>query len=397
VMPTAACRIPSWKHWQFQHRPIRVLRGSRVSFAIKTSSASQAVDSRAVVWSQSQLVITLLLHLLRLVPFLVGGHRQLALENLALRQQLAVYRRTIRRPKLRPVDRLLWVALASVWGRWKQALVIVSPDTVLRWQRRRFRDYWTQLSGRRSGGRPPVNAEIAALVRKMATANPLWGAPRIHGELLKLGIEIAERTVSRLMPRRPSGPSQTWRTFIANHIRDLVAIDFFTVPTARLRVLFILVVLAHDRRRVVHFNVTEHPTAQWTAQQIVEAFPDESAPAYLLRDRDRVYGQTFRHRVKGMAIEEVLTAPQSPWQNPFVERLIGSIRRECLNHVLVLGERHLRRILTRYLAYYHQTRTHLALDKDAPDLRPIQLPATGKIVQLPEVGGLHHRYIRQAA
>jgi putative transposase len=367
-----------------------------LSFA-KTSSAPQAVDSRAVVWSQSQLVITLLLHLLRLVPFLVGGHRQLALENLALRQQLAVYRRTIRRPKLRPVDRLLWVALASVWGRWKQALVIVSPDTVLRWQRRRFRDYWTQLSGRRSGGRPPVNAEIAALVRKMATANPLWGAPRIHGELLKLGIEIAERTVSRLMPRRPSGPSQTWRTFLANHVRDLVAIDFFTVPTARLRILFVLVVLAHHRRRVVHFNVTEHPTAHWTAQQIVGAFPDESAPAYLLRDRDQVYGRPFRHRVKGMGIEEILTAPQSPWQNPFAERLIGSIRRECLNHVLVLGERHLRRILTHYFAYYHRARTHLALDKDAPDLRPIELPAAGQIVQLPEVGGLHHRYVRQAA
>jgi putative transposase len=221
-------------------------------------------------------VITLVLHLLRLLPFLFGGHRQLALENLALRQQLAVYRRTIRRPKLRPMERLLWVALASVWGGWRQALIIVSPDTVLRWQRRRFRDYWTQLSDRSTGGRSPVNAEIAALVRKMATANPLWGAPRIHGELLKLGIDIAERTVSRLMPRRPSGPSQTWRTFLANHVRDLVAIDFFTVPTARLRILFVLVVLAHHRRRVIHFNVTEHPTAHWTAQQIVDAFPDES-------------------------------------------------------------------------------------------------------------------------
>ena len=174
------------------------------------------------------------------------------------------------------MERLLWVALASVWGGWRQALIIVSPDTVLRWQRRRFRDYWTQLSDRSTGGRSPVNAEIAALVRKMATANPLWGAPRIHGELLKLGIDIAERTASRLMPRRPSGPSQTWRTFLANHVRDLVAIDFFTVPTARLRILFVLVVLAHHRRRVIHFNVTEHPTAHWTAQQIVDAFPDES-------------------------------------------------------------------------------------------------------------------------
>jgi transposase InsO family protein len=341
-------------------------------------------------------VITIVLHLFRLLPFLIGGHRQLALENLALRQQLAVYKRTTPRPRLHTMDRLFWAGLARVWTGWRQALVIVSPDTVLRWQRRRFREYWTRLSGRSRGGRPPVSIEVAALVRTMATANPLSGAPRIHGELLKLGIRVAERTVSRLMPNRRPQPSQIWRTFLANHVRDLVSIDFFTVPTARLRVLFVLLVLAHHRRRVVHFNVTEHPTAHWTAQQIVNTFPDESAPAYLLRDRDQIYGQHFRHRLKGMGIEEVLTAPQSPWQNPFVERLIGSIRRECSNHVLVLGERHLRRILTRYLVYYHQARTHLALDKDAPDVRPIALPSIGKIVQLPEVGGLHHRYVRQA-
>ena len=231
----------------------------------------------------------------------------------------------------------------------------------------------------------------------MAAANPLWGAPRIHGELLKLGIVVAERTVSRLLPKRRSPPSQTWRTFLTNHVRDLVSVDFFTVPTARLRVLFVFVVLAHNRRRVVHFNVTEHPTAAWTTQQIVDAFPDDSAPSYLLRDRDHVYGPPFRHRVKGIGIEEVLTAPPSPWQNPFAERLIGSIRRECLNHVLVLGERHLRRILSRYFAYYHQARTHLALDKDTPDVRPIEFPETGRIRQMPEVGGLHHRYVRRAA
>jgi putative transposase len=342
-------------------------------------------------------MITLLLRLLRLLPVLLGGHRQLALENLALRQQLAVYKRQMTRPRLRSTDRLFWVWLARIWAGWRQSLVIVTPDTVLRWQRRRFREYWTQLSGRTTGGRPAINAEIRALITRMANANPLWGAPRIHGELLKLGIEVAERTVSRHMPKRRPVPSQTWRTFLANHVRDLVAIDFFTVPTARLRVLFVLVVLAHHRRRVIHFNVTEHPTAAWTAQQIVDAFPDDSAPSYLLRDRDQVYGEQFRHRVKGMRIDEVLTAPHSPWQNPFAERLIGSIRRECLNHLLVLGERHLRRILTHYFAYYHQARTHLALDKDAPDLRSIELPAAGKIVQLPEVGGLHHRYLRQVA
>ena len=199
------------------------------------------------------------------------------------------------------------------------------------------------------------------------------------------------------MPKRRPQPSQTWRTFLANHVRDLVALDFFTVPTARLRVLFVLVVLVHHRRRVVHFNVTDHPTAHWTAQQVVDAFPDDSAPSYLLRDRDSVYGHVFRERVKGMGVGEVLAAPQSPWQNPFVERLIGSIRRECRNHVLVLGERHLRRTLARYFAYYHRARTHLALDKDAPLGRRIERPGLGRVISIREVGGLHHRYVRRAA
>ena len=269
--------------------------------------------------------------------------------------------------------------------------------TVLRWQRRRFREHWTKLSGRPIAGRPPVNVEAKTLITRMAAANPLWGAPRIHGELLKLGIHVAERTVSRLLPKRHTPPSQTWRTFLANHVRDLVSIDLFTVPSASLRVFFVLVVLAHDRRRVLHFNVTEHPTATWAAQQIVDAFPDDTAPSYLLRDRDQVYGERFRRRVKGLGISEVLTAPQSPWQNPFAERLIGSVRRDCLNHVVVLGERHLRRILIAYFAYYHRARTHLSLDKDAPDGRPIEPPELGTIIAIPEVGGLHHRYVRRAA
>ncbi len=208
---------------------------------------------------------------------------------------------------------------------------------------------------------------------------------------------MAERTVSRLLPKRRTPPSQTWRTFLANHVRDLVSLDFFTVPTAGLRVLFVLVVLAHHRRRVVHFNVTEHPTAHWTAQQIVDASPNDTAPSYPLRDRDAVYGDAFRHRVTGMGIRDVLTAPQSPWQNPFAERFIGSIRRECLDHVLVLSEPHLHRILTAYFAYHHHARTHLSLDKDAPDVRPVERPEAGRVVALPEVGGLHHRDVRQAA
>src|SRR5438445_3962594 len=262
-------------------------------------------------------MITLMLRLLRLLPFLVGGHCQLALENLALRQQLDVYKRTMARPPLRRTDRLFWVVLARVWTGWRRPLVIVTPNTVLRWQRRRFREYWTKLSARPTRGRPPVNAEIKVLVTRMVAANPLWGAPRVHAELLKLGIDVAERTVSRLMPKRRPQPSQTWRTFLDNHVRDLVSLDFFTVPTARLRVLFVLVVLAHHRRPVVDFTVTEHPTAHWTAQQLIDAFPDDSAPSYLLRDRDQIYGEHFRRRVKGMSIEEVVIAPHSPWQNAF--------------------------------------------------------------------------------
>jgi putative transposase len=374
---------------------------SRVGFAWVLSFAKILAGGQRLIrrWSRDNLssMIALLLHLLRLFPFLCGGHRQLALENLALRHQVAVYKWAVGRPRLRTADRLFWVGLTRVWAGWKQSLVFVTPDTVVRWQRRRFRKHWARLSGRRPVGRPSVNAEIIALVRRMASANPLWGAPRIHGELFKLGIDVAERTVSRLISKPRLPPSQTWRTFLTNHVSDLVSIDFFTVPTARLRVLFVLVVLAHHRRRVLHFNVTEHPTAAWTAQQIVDTFPDDTAPAYLLRDRDATYGDVFRQRVKGMQIEEILTAPRSPWQNPFAERLIGSIRRDCLDHVIVLSERHLRNILTAYFAYYHHTRTHLALTKDAPDGRPVEPPEMGKVMPIREVGGLHHRYVRRAA
>ena len=366
-----------------------------LSFA-KTSAGRQVVDLSVLIRPQSQFDDHSL-HLLRLLPFLFGGHRQLALENLALRQQLVVYKRTVPRPRLRTTDRLLWVGLATVWAGWRQALVIVSPNTVLRWQRRRSASTGRGSPGglgwavRLSAPRPRPSSE------EMAVTNPLWGAPRIHGELLKLGIDLAERTVSRLLAKRRPPPSQTWRTFLTNHVRDLVSIDVFTVPTAHLHVLFVLVVLAHERRRVLHFNVTEHPTAAWTAQQVVDTFPDDSAPPYLLRDRDSIYGHVFRQRLKRMGIREVLTAPSSPWQNPFAERLFGSIRRECLDHVVVLGERHLRPTLTRYFAYYHRARTHLSLDKDTPDGRPTEPPGPGMIIPIPEVGGLHHRYVRRAA
>ncbi len=325
------------------------------------------------------------------------GRRELILENLALRHQLSVLQASShRRLQLTNLDRALWTMLRHRWSEWKRALVIVQPETVVRWHRQRFRFYWRWKS-RAHGGRPRFDPQVRALVRRMSLANPLWGAPRIHGELLKLGIEISQTTVAKYMPRRRRPPSQSWRAFLENHLKDMVPIDFFTVPSATFQVLFVFLVLAHDRRRLLHFNVTEHPCAGWTAQQIVEAFPWDTAPRYLLRDRDAIYGTHFRRRVAGLQVAEVLIAPRAPWQNPYVERLIGSIRRECLDHVIVFGEAHLRRILGAYIDYYHGSRTHLSLDKDAPNPREVQLPTMGEVIELPEVGGLHHRYERRAA
>jgi putative transposase len=326
------------------------------------------------------------------------SHAHLQFENLALRHQISVLRRSGRkRPRLSGVDRLLWVWLSRLWTGWRSALVIVKPETVIRWHRKGFRLYWTWKSRRARGGRPDVPQEVRDLIRKMSVANPLWGAPRIHGELLKLGINLSQATVAKYMaqPRKP--PSQTWRTFLNNHVRDLVSVDFFTVPTISFRVLFVFVVLAHHRRRHIHFNVTAHPSAEWTTQQIVQAFPWDTAPRYLIRDRDSVYGQDFRLRVQVMGIQEVLTAPRSPWQNAYAERLVGSIRRECLDHVVVLNESSLRRLLKSYFDYYQGSRTHLALAKDAPESRAVQPPQLGRVIELPQVGGLHHRYERRAA
>ena len=212
----------------------------------------------------------------------------------------------------------------------------------------------------------------------MSQANPLWGAPRIHGELLKLDIHLSQATVSKYMIRHRKPPSQSWKTFLNNHASDLVSIDFLTVPTATFRVLYVFLVLSHERRSVLHFAITEHPTAEWTAQQIVEAFPYDKAPKYLLRDRDRIYGNAFRLKVDGMSIEQVCTAPRSPWQNPYVERLIGSVRRECLDHLIILNQSHLHRILRSYLVYYHGSRTHLFLNKDSPEGRGKESPARGE-------------------
>jgi len=231
----------------------------------------------------------------------------------------------------------------------------------------------------------------------MSRENALWGAPRIHGELLKLGIDIGETSVSKYMIRRRNPPSQTWRTFLDNHVKTLVSVDFFMVPTIRFQVLYVFLVLAHDRRRILHFGVTAHPTAEWTAQQLRESFPWETAPRYLLRDRDRIFGADLVKQVKAMGIKPVLSAPRSPWQRAYIERVIGTIRRECLDHVIVFSEASLHRHLRNFADYYHRSRTHLGLQKDTPESRPVQAPGAGRIVAIPEVGGLHHRYERRAA
>lgn len=323
---------------------------------------------------------------------------ELHAEILALRHQLLVLQRSTqgRRVQFRAMDRVFWVWLSRLWQGWRSRVRIMKADTVIAWNRKGFRLYWTWKSGGPKG-RPPKSREIRNLVRMMSLANPGWGAPRIHGELLKLGIDIGETTVGKYLvrPRRP--PSQTWKTFLANHIHQVVSIDFFVVPTATFRLLFVFLVLSHDRRRILHFGVTAHPTAEWTAQQLRHAFPWDTAPRFLLRDRDSCYGEAFPQTAQDMNIEEVLTAPRSPWQNAYVERLIGSIRRECLDHVMIFSQQGLRRILKSYFGYYEKSRTHLGLAKDAPIPRLVQPPAMGRVVEIPQVGGLHHRYERRAA
>src|SRR3954464_15603006 len=280
----------------------------------------------------------------RFVRLLLSGHQGVALENAALRMQIAAFQRERKRPLLSTLDRVFWITLRSLWDDWRKPLLYVQPDTVLRGRRERFRRVWARLSKpqRRGRGRPRTAAELRRLIAQMVAANPLWRAPRIHGELKMLGIAISERTVSRLLRTLRRPPNQTWRTFLHNHVGQLVSIDFFTVPTITMRVLFVFILLEHDRRKVLHFNVTEHPTGAWTAQQIVEAFADREATQYLIRDRDSRYRAEVRQRIQSLGIQEILTAPRSPWQNPYAERLIGSIRRECLNHYIILNACHLK-------------------------------------------------------
>ncbi len=322
-------------------------------------------------------------------------HRDLAFENLLLRQQVAVYKQSTSRPKLTPGDRSFWALASRLWAGWRDVVQIVSPETVVRWHREGFRRHWARKC--RKQGRPQIDKRIRLLIRQMCMANPLWGAPRIHGELLKLGIEVSESVVSKYMIRQPKPPSQGWRTFLDNHARDIIATDFFPVPTATFRVLFVLVVLSHDRRKILHTNVTEHPNEEWTARQIIEAFGVDSTPRFLVRDRDRKFSAFVSRRLASAGLTEVVTAPASPWQNAYAERVIGTIGRDCLDHMIILGEQHLRRTVKRYANYYNNVRTHLSLEKNSPNGRLIHFPKQGSIRSREHCGGLHHEYFRQAA
>ena len=324
-------------------------------------------------------------------------HKEVMLENLALRQQLSVLSRKHPQPQFTACDKLFWIILRRLWSGWKRTLVLIQPETVVRWHRVGFKLYWTWLSRHRVRvGRKCVGKELRELIFRMVAENPTWGAPRIHGELKMLGFDISERTVLRWMrkaPRRPE-PAKRWAAFLSNHREAIAAMDFLTVPTVTFGVLTCFFVIAHDRRRIQHFNVTRHPTSAWVAQQLREAFPYDTAPKYLIHDRDSIFNAEALEAVKAIGIKSVRTSFKSPWQNGIAERFVGCCRRDLLDHVIVFNERHLKRLMRDYVEYFHEDRTHLGLAKETPAGRPRESnpSASCNVVALPRLGGLHHRY-----
>jgi transposase InsO family protein len=338
-------------------------------------------------------MIALLIFLLRLLVLPARPERQLKAENAALKQQLAILQRKQRgRVQLTNGDRLFFVHLYRWFPSILETMTIIQPQTLLRWHREGFRRYWLWKS-RNCGGRPPVSVELRALIRRMSLENRLWGAPHIHGELLRLGFTVAQSTVAKYMVKPGDGRSgQSWGTFLRNHLPHIASMDLFVVPTMTFVQLYVLVIIRLARRELVWVNVTAHPTAEWIAQQITEAFPWDAAPRYLIRDRDAVYGSVVTRRLRAMGIRDKPISAGSPWQNSYAERLIGTIRRECVDHMIVLGEAHLRRVLVEFAAYYNGSRIHHSLGKDAPLHRAIE--RVGSITSRPIFGGLHHQYCR---
>jgi transposase InsO family protein len=324
-----------------------------------------------------------------------ASQADLLIENLALRQQLAILTAKRPRPRMRAADRFFWLALRRFWPRWKEALVIIQPNTLVRWHRAGFRKYWTWKSRRRSVGRPFTQAEIRASVRRMAVETT-WGAPRIHGELLMLGFDVSEPTISRVMLRRPPDPEarQRWRNFLRNQREVLAAMDCFTVPMATFRVPYVFLVIHHAGRTVLHVHVIRHPTGTWIIQQLRDDFPLDSLPRYLIFDNDKKYATDVLAVIEHMGIRRKQITPYSSWQNGVAERWVATVRRDLLDHVIVLNERHLHRLLSEFVAYYHDDRTHLELGKGTPSMRTAtsRPSSDAEIDGHPRIGGLHHRY-----
>src|ERR1035437_9737512 len=318
-----------------------------------------------------------------------------AIEILALRQQVAVLKRKRPRPKLNSFDRLFWTTLHRVWPRWADVLLIVKPETVVGWHRAGFRLFWRWRSRPRCG-RPKITGEIRVLIRRLAEENPDWGAPKIHGELQKLGFEVSERTVARYLRglRRRGDPSRRWLAFLQNHREVIVAFDFFTVPTVTFKLLYCFFVIEHGRRRILHLNVTRHPTAEWVVQQLREAFPEARPYRYAVFDRDSIFNADVVTFLKATGLQPKRTTLQAPWQNGTAERWVGSCRREILDHVIALNEQHLRRLIRDYVNYHHDDRINDALEKDTPNRRPLEHKPTPEaiVISNPRLGGLHHRY-----
>ena len=336
-----------------------------------------------------------LLSLIAAVRVFFRNRSDTALEVLALRQQLAVLKRKRPQPPLNSFDRLFWTTLHRIWSRWTDVLVLVKPETVVGWHRQGFRLYWRWRS-RPRGGRPKITDEIRGLIRRLAEENPDWGAPKIHGELQKLGFVVSERSVARYLRRirRRGDPGQRWLSFLQNHREVIAAFDFFTVPTVTFKLLYCFFVIEHGRRRILHFNITPHPTAEWVVQQLREAFPECAPYRYVILDRDATFDADVITLLKATGLKPKRTSVRAPWQNGIAERFVGSCRREILDHVIALNEQHLRRLIRDYVSYYHQDRIHDSLEKDTPNRRPVeQRPAANAtVISNVRLGGLHHRY-----
>ena len=333
--------------------------------------------------------------LFRFAGLIFMSRKSLILENLMLRQQLNIYKRKNKRPKLENIDRIIFVWISKIFCKWKSTLIVVNPTTVIGWHKKGFKLCWGRKS--RRVGRPNIDWELIKLIRRMQKENPLWSAQRIQGELVKLGFSVCDNTVAKYMRKPKTDPEkiQRWLTFLRNHAKYTVGIDFLVARTIFFKSIYVFVAISHDRRKILHVAVSSKPHSQWAIQQLRETFAFDETTKYVIRDNDKIFSEDFKQQIKKFGLKGTPTAPRSPWQNPFCERVIGTLRRECLDHIIILNEKHLHNVLHEYIfEYYNVSRTHMSLEKDSPEYRPIQ--KDGKIVSKPILGGLHHVYSRAA-